>query len=76
MRITKKDLEIVIEALRNATGENIRLSQAYGGYNAVIVCENGGERDFVCWGHVSCRELYERMQAYKAGWYAAKQGEC
>lgn len=75
MRITKKDLECVIDALRDATGENIRLSRANGGYNAVIR-RGGGERDFICYGHVSARELYDRMQAYKSGWYAAKRGEC
>ena len=52
---------------------NYHLSGAYGGYSLhQMLTESGGVRDVLSCGHVSKRELYDRMHAFIEGLYTAK----
>ena len=52
---------------------NYHLSGAYGGYSLHQITEGGGVRDVLSCGHVSKRELYNRMHAFIEGLYTAKE---
>lgn len=88
-RITKSDIDAVVERINRITGSplepytktgevpnqkysanigNYHLSGAYGGYALHrIDNESGGIRDVLGSGHLSKRDLYDRMQAFIRG---------
>lgn len=53
---------------------NYHISQAYGGYCLHrIQTEGGGVSSPLSGGHIPARDLYNEMQAFLSGIYAAKE---
>lgn len=82
MRITRKDLEILVNRLNVEAKTPLEwpkighycLSCAYGGYSLhQLVNEKGGVRDVFNCGHIKGRELYQMICAYILGLNEAKQ---
>ena len=81
-RITNAHLQSMCDTINRLTGSpmtylneynqinvgHYHISGAYGGVNlAQVVNSNVGERDVVSCGHISKRDLYDRMYAYIRG---------
>lgn len=71
MRVTKEDLRVKVERLSEVTGQQLELSGAYGGYN-VVISETGN--NLLRHGHIKAKELYNNLECYMAGYFAAKEG--
>lgn len=79
-RITEAQLEAVVQRINitmktpqeyykdgKACPGNYHLDYAYGGVALYQNVSTGGERDALCSGHVTKRDLYHRMQSYLYG---------
>lgn len=65
---TPMDSYKVVDGKHVAQVGNYHLSFAYGGVNLCqMVNEGGGCRNVFSCGHVTKRDLYDRMQAYLSG---------
>lgn len=76
MRITSKDLEILVNKLNVEANTLLEypkighycLSCAYGGYSLhQLVNEKGAVRDVFTCGHIKGKELYQMIYAYILG---------
>jgi hypothetical protein len=55
---------------------NYHLDQAYGGVSLVrMVNEGGGISNVLGWGHLTKRDLYERIHAFIRGLEASKESQ-
>ena len=77
MRVTQKDLECLVERLNVAAGFNnpkystvgsYTLSYAYGGVSLhQYTSKHGAVRDVFSSGHITKKDLYNRLRAYLEG---------
>ena len=86
MRITEKDLRAVIDRINMVTGSPAKpyvdgkpqagcyhLSGAYGGVALHRMARTGTGVTDIFYGHGTKRELYDKMQAWLAGYEHAKE---
>ncbi len=68
-RITITTLRTVCDFLNRVDTPNVyHISQAYGGYALHKECNaHGGIRDMFSSGHITAKDLYNRMQAFISG---------
>jgi hypothetical protein len=87
MKITKRDIEAVVERINRVTNSpltpytrregrlianigNYHLDSAYGGYSLHRMNNEAGGIESIIPGYHSKRDIYNRMQAFVAGYLA------
>lgn len=66
-KITKKDLNNLVNLLKAFTDEDYQISSAYGGYKLVKILDNKGSEKHISKGYISKSELYRQIEMYFAG---------
>ena len=63
MRVTKKDLENIVERLNNLSKRNYFIDSSYGGHKLCVKCNDKGGLEWVTFSRHTAKELYSILSA-------------